>query len=200
MKVFKSILILFVLAVMVACENDKSIQKYYVENQQDTDFLALDVPTSLFTNSETLESDQKETLETIKKINVLALKKEVNPAKFEAEKEKLNDIFTDEKYQLLMKYGGSGRKAELYFIGEEGAIDELIVYGYDDNQGLGIARVLGENMNPDKIMKMMRSLHEEDVNTNGIKGIIDIFGHTSHKNDSAKIENEKPADSLMSQE
>ena len=136
-------------------------------------------------------------METIKKINVLALEKDENPQKFEEEKLKLDEIFQDEKYQLLMRYGGSDRKAALYFIGEEDAIDELIVYGYDNEKGLGVARVLGENMDPEKIMEMMRSLKSEDINTGGIKGVIDIFGNSKPKQkDTTEVEMETSADTL----
>lgn len=179
--------ILFV-SLLTSCDDGKSLQKYYVENQEDSDFLALDVPTSMFTNSESLAAEQKETLETIKKINVLALKKEEDPAKFESEKIKLNEIFKDEKYQLLMKYGGGDRKAELYFTGEEDAIDELIIYGYDNKQGLGVARVLGEDMNPEKIMRLMKSLDKDNINLEGIKGLGNIFGNEDKEEDSLRVE------------
>lgn len=187
----KSIKLLFAIAftsVLISCENDKSLQKYYVENQEDTDFLALDIPTSMFTNSESLEAEEKATLESIKKINVLALKKEENPEKFEEEKVKLSEIFKDEKYQLLMKYGGGNRKAELYFTGKEDAIDELIVYGYDDEQGLGVARVLGKDMNPQKIMQLMKSLDGNNIDVEGLKGLGQIFGDSSKERDSIKVE------------
>ncbi len=188
MKTIKYLIAVAFITVLTFCNDGKSLQKYYVENQEDTDFLALDVPTSMFTNSSSLEAEEKATLESIKKINVLALKKDENPAKFEEEKVKLNEIFSDEKYQLLMKYGGGDRKAALYFTGEEDAIDELIVYGYDDNQGLGIARVLGEDMDPEKIMKLMKSLDKENINVEGIKGLGDIFGSQESENDSVKVE------------
>ena len=187
----KSIKLLFAIAftsVLISCENDKSLQKYYVENQEDTDFLALDIPTSMFTNSESLEAEEKATLESIKKINVLALKKEENPEKFEEEKVKLSEIFKDEKYQLLMKYGGGDRKAELYFTGDEDAIDELIVFGYDDAQGLGVARVLGKDMNPQKIMQLMKSLDGNNIDVEGLKGLEQIFGDSSKEKDSIKVE------------
>lgn len=187
----KSIKLLFAIAfttVLISCENDKSLQKYYVENQEDTDFLALDIPTSMFTNSESLEAEEKATLESIKKINVLALKKEENPEKFEEEKVKLSEIFKDEKYQLLMKYGGGNRKAELYFTGKEDAIDELIVYGYDDEQGLGVARVLGKDMNPQKIMQLMKSLDGNNIDVEGLKGLGQIFGDSSKERDSIKVQ------------
>lgn len=187
MKTFKILIVAVLFAGFTSCDDGKSLQKYYVENQEDSDFLALDVPTSMFTNSESLEPEDKATLESIKKINVLALKKEENPEKFEEEKVKLNEIFKDEKYQLLMKYGGGDRKAALYFTGEEDAIDELIVYGYDDKQGLGVARVLGEDMNPERIMKLMKSFEGENIDVEGLKGIGKIFGSDTEK-DSVNVE------------
>ena len=200
MKSLKIIPLLLLVVLLNSCDNGKSLQKYYVENQEDSDFLAVDVPTSLFTNSENLDADQKETLETIKKINVLALEKQVDPEKYETEKLKLDEIFKDEKYQLLMKYGGSDKKAELYFTGDEDAIDELIVYGYDNDRGLGVARVLGKDMNPQKIMEMMRSFEKGDVDVSGIKGVIDIFGNSKSKQDSTKVEIENSSDTLAVEE
>ena len=190
MKTLKFLFAILFITGFSACDDGKSLQKYYVENQEDTDFLALDVPTSMFTNSDALDPDQKATMESIKKINVLALKKDENPAKFEEEKVKLENIFKDEKYQLLMKYGGGDRKAALYFIGEEDAIDELIVYGYDNAQGLGVARVLGENMNPNKIMNLMKSLDKEDIDIDGIKGIGEMFGNSVSNKDSVNADAE----------
>ena len=188
MKLFKFLFATLITAVLISCNNEQSLQKYYVDNQEDTDFLALDVPTSMFTNSESLETEERETLKSIKKINVLALKKEENPAKFEEEKVKLDEIFKNEKYQLLMKYGGGTRKAELYFTGDDDAIDELIVYGYNDEQGLGVARVLGENMNPQKIMELMKSLDGNNIDVEGLKDIGKIFEGSSKENDSVKVE------------
>ncbi|TRO66648.1 DUF4252 domain-containing protein [Christiangramia sabulilitoris] len=190
MKTIKILFGIFLIAVLSSCNDGKSLQKYYVENQEDSDFLALDVPTSMFTNSESLDAEKKATLESIKKINVLALKREDNPEKFEEEKLKLDEIFQNEKYQLLMKYGGSGRKAALYFTGEEDAIDEIIVYGYDNEQGLGIARVLGEDMNPEKIMEMMKSLDEDNIDVEGIKSFSKMFGSDT-KTDSSKVSAEE---------
>ncbi len=191
MKTIKLVFAVLFIAGITSCENDKSLQKYYVENQEDADFLAMDIPTSMFMNSKSLEAEDRSTLESIRKINVLALKKEENPEKFEEEKLKLHKILQDEKYQLLMKYGGSGRKAALYFTGEENAIDEIIVYGYDNEQGLGIARVLGEDMNPEKIMELMKSLDKENINVEGIQSLGKIFGETNHSRDSLNLEADK---------
>ncbi|MFD1095726.1 DUF4252 domain-containing protein [Salegentibacter chungangensis] len=171
MKSFK-ILILAIAAVsFAACNNDPSLQEYYVSNQEDSKFIAIDMPTSMFANADSLDEEHRATLESVKKVNVLAFPLEQGKEALEAEKAELQNILKNDKYQLLMKYGSNGKKAEVYFTGKEDAIDELIVFGYDDTRGVGVARVLGEDMDPAKIMKLIRSLEEGDLNVKGIKGI-----------------------------
>ena len=196
MTKLKSILVVVTALMLFSCNDEKSLQKYYVENQEDSDFLALDVPTSMFTNAESLAPEQKETLESIKKINVLAMKAEDNPTRFAEEKEKLDEIFTDEKYQLLMKYGGGDRKAALYFTGDDDAIEELIVYGYDNEKGLGVARILGDDMNPAKIAEMLKNFDGNNINVSGIKNIAGIFGDNV-KIDSSNTSREFMKDSIQ---
>lgn len=195
MKTLKILFALFIVAGTVSCNDGKSLQKYYVESQEDADFLALDVPTSMFANMESMDEEQRATMQSIKKINVLALRADQHPEKFESEKVKLNEIFQDEKYQLLMKYGGGTRKAELYFTGEEDAIDEIIVYGYDEEKGLGVARVLGEDMNPEEIMKLMRSLDKENINSEGLQDLGGILGSINKDNDSVNVKVEAKIES-----
>ncbi|MUP47115.1 DUF4252 domain-containing protein [Gramella sp. BOM4] len=192
MKTIKILSLVLFTALLTSCDDGKSLQKYYVESQEDADFLALDLPTSMFTNLESLDAEQRATMESIKKINVLALRADQHPDKFETEKARLNEIFTSEKYKMLMKYGGGNRKAALYFTGEDDAIDELIIYGYDNERGLGIARILGEDMNPEDIMQMMKSLEKEDVNMEGLGQLGGIFN--TSMNDSTSVENTEKND------
>ncbi|HSI70349.1 MAG TPA: DUF4252 domain-containing protein [Gillisia sp.] len=176
MKWINTLSIVSLAVVMTACNNDPSLQQYYVENQSNKDFVAIDVPTSLFTNAESLNEDQKKTLETVKKINVLAIpQKTENKERIEEEKANVNNILKDEKYQLLMRLGGGDSRVEIYFTGDEEAIDELIVYGFDENRGMGIARVLGEDMNPSEIISLMRSLEKGDLDLDGLSGIAQMF-------------------------
>ncbi len=175
MKSIKILGLALAAAAFVSCANEPSLQEYYVENQQDNKFIALDVPTSMFTNADALDENQRATLESVKKINVLALPVKESKEEYEAEKAKLSSILQDKKYQLLMKYGSNDRKAEIYFTGDEEAIDEIIVYGYDDTKGVGVARVLGEDMNPQKLMELMKSFEKGDVDVNGLKGITGMF-------------------------
>lgn len=175
MKTIKTSLVIFFAIILASCSNEQSLQEYYVENQQDNNFIALDIPTSMFANSENLDENQKQTLESVKKVNLLGLSIENGKESYETEKANLENILKHEKYQLLMKYGSNSRKAEIFFTGDEEAIDELIVYGYDDTKGVGVARVLGKNMNPKALLDLMKSLDKGDIDVNGLKKITGIF-------------------------
>ena len=179
------------IVIILSCNNNPSLQEYYVENQEDENFVAIDVPASMFPKLETMDEEQKATVNSIKKINVLALKAKEDINKFEEEKVKLDEIFKDKKYQLLMKYGGGTRKAELYFTGDEDAIDELIVYGYDNEKGLGVARVLGDDMNPQNIMNLIKSLERGDLNLDGLKELGVIMDLDNQENEKESFSEEK---------
>jgi len=180
MKAFKFIGLAVLAVMMFSCNSNQSLQEYYVDNQGDKEFVAVDVPTSLFANTEALNDDQKRTLETVKKVNVIAIpKKPENQEKINIEKDNISKILKDEKYQLLMKFGGSSTKLEVYFTGNEEAVDEIIVYGYNDEKGMGIARVLGDNMNPSDILNLVSSMQKGDINMSGLKEITGIFADKS---------------------
>ena len=117
--------------LVVSCDNQTTLQEYYVENQAQKEFIALDIPASLVTGANsTLSGEQRATLETVEKINFLAFpKKEENQAQYEQEKEKVAEILKDEKYQQLMRFGKNGLHIQLYYSGEEDAIDDLVIYG-----------------------------------------------------------------------
>lgn len=174
---------------MLSCDNKQTLQEYYVDNQESKDFVAFDIPASMFANAESLDPEQRKILETVKKINILAIpKKDTNNETIETEKNNLFNILKDEKYQLLMKYGGGTSRMEIYFTGEEEAVDEVIVYGFDDSKGMGIARLLGKNMNPGDIMQLVRSLQEGDLNLEAFSGVKDIFTSTEGTEEAKEVE------------
>jgi hypothetical protein len=176
MAIFKKLGLSMVVMFLMSCDGQQSLQEYYVDNQGNNEFVAVDVPTSMFANSESLTEDQRKTLETVKKINILAISKdEKNMPKIEQEKTKIANILKDEKYQLLMKYGGGDSKMEVYFTGDDEAVDEIIVYGENSTKGMGIARVLGDDMNPSDILQLVRSLQKGDLDLEGLKGISKMF-------------------------
>ena len=57
-----------------------------------------------------------------------------------------------------MRFNQKGMKVSMYYSGKEDAIDEVIMFGYGSKQGVGVARILGDGMNPAKIVQMMGDL------------------------------------------
>ena len=86
---------------------------------------------------------------------------ETNKAVYESEKERVHTILSDEAYQTLIKYGSNNQGATLKFSGDDDAIDELIIFASDEEKGFALFRVIGDDMNPSRIMQLMDS-----VNTN----------------------------------
>lgn len=175
MKAFL-ILGIVLISLFTGCNDNESLQKYYVENQENNTFLAVDIPASLFTNAESLSPEQKEVLETVKKVNVLGIPMKPGKAEIiEEEKLKIAEILENDKYQLLMRVGGEGTRMEVYFTGDDEAVDEIIVYGFDKEKGMGIARVLGDDMNPSDILNLVRSMQSGEVNIDGLNNVTNMF-------------------------
>ena len=174
----KAIFTLVLLSLgLVSCNNETSLQEFYVENQNDNQYVAFDIPASLLAGDNSrFTPEQKATLETIRKVNILGFpKKDGNKEILEQEQEKLSRILKSGKYNLLMRYGGGNRKAELYFSGEEDAIDELVVFGADEEKGFGIARVTGNDMNPGDIIKLFQTLDKDELNIEGLPNLGGMF-------------------------
>ena len=169
MKKIKYILSLLVLTlVFTSCNNDKTLQEYLVESQDKTGFIKFDVPTSFIQlKNEDVSEDVKEAVKSIRKINIVALQaKEENEAEYQSEKAELKKIFKNEDYKSLMSMKYKGMNVKLYYTGETDKIDEVIAFGYGNKVGVGVARLLGENMNPALIMQMMNNIKMDPSNLN----------------------------------
>ncbi|SHI70390.1 protein of unknown function [Aquimarina spongiae] len=153
------------LLVFASCSSETSLQQYFVDHQNDQDFIAVDIPSSLLDKDEVeLSADEKETLESIKKVNFLALKlTDELQGRFEEESAKINKILSSEKYETLMRMGSNGTKATIKFQGNEEEIDEVIVFATNSEKGLALVRVLGDNMKPENIAKLAKSMDKMDL-------------------------------------
>ena len=168
----KKITILFSLVFLMifasSCKNEKSLQNYLVESQEKSGFITVDIPTSfLQLKSNDVSNEVKETLKSIRKVNVVALPIKGNETTYEAEKLKIKSIFSDnEDYKSLMSMKAKGVNVKIYYTGNTASIDEVIAFGYSKEVGVGVARLLGDNMNPAKIIEMMNSVDINDSNIN----------------------------------
>lgn len=160
-----------------SCSNKSSLQKYFVENTENKDFIALDVsPSILNLEKVSLNETEEKALKTFDKMNVIAFKKDsLNDSKFKAETEKVKTILKEEEYQQLMKFGSSKQGAAIYFVGEDEKIDEFVVYGSNDKTGFAVVRILGDNMNPNDVMTLFSILQKSKINLEELKPLEGIF-------------------------
>ncbi len=172
----KALTILLVL-VLSSCSSRQSLQEYFVANSENPNFLSLDLPASLL-NLEKVElsGSEREALNSLKKMNVLAFKKnDTNSDEFETEKAKVKAILAHEKFTELMKLKSGYGNGVIKYIGTDEVIDEVIVYGDNDDKGFMLIRILGKDMKPANLAKFMQAVQKSDYKGEGLSDIVDFF-------------------------
>ena len=172
-----SIYAVLALLLLVGCNSEPSLQKYFVENSENKDFIAVDVsPSILNVDASKLTADQAKALRSFDKMNILAFKRnDKNQAQFEAERSKVNTILKDKKYQQLMKFGSGKDGASVSYVGDDEHINEFVVYANKKENGFAVVRVLGNDMNPTSIMNMISILKESNLDLEQLKPLQEMM-------------------------
>jgi hypothetical protein len=176
MKTIYSITI-FLSLLVVGCNSEPTLQKYFVENTENKNFIALDVsPSILNVDKAQLSAEQIGALESFDKMNVLAFKlNETNKAQFETERAKVNQILENKKYQQLMKYGSGSVGASVSYVGSDEHIDEFVLFANSKEAGFAVVRVLGTDMNPNSIVTLMSVLKSSNIDMAQLKPLQEMF-------------------------
>ncbi len=171
MKQITNILVFLGLLLIVSCNSDSTLQKYFVENTENKNFIALDIsPNILNVDKTKLSTEQSEALKSFDKMNILAFKRnDKNQAEYEVERTKVNTILKNPKYQQLMKFGSGKDGASVSYVGTDENIEEFVVYANRNENGFAVIRVLGKNMNPNNIMTLMTVLKESNIDMEQLK-------------------------------
>jgi hypothetical protein len=172
MKMLLKFSTLIGLFLVLGCSKELTLQTYFVEHQEASGFMSVDIPMS-FLNPDQIElSDiQKEAVDSIDKLNMLAYSlKDGTDEELNSELVKIKSILKAEKYNDLMR-GGNPTEGKLYikYIGEDSEIDELIVFGFSSDNGFAIIRVLGDDMELSKIMKLESVLDQFDTESANVE-------------------------------
>lgn len=170
MKKFYGITLLFSL-FLISCNSESTLQKYFVENTENKNFVALDVSLSILNVDQTkLSVAQKDALNSFDKMNVLAFKlNDNNKAEFEIERAKVNLILKNKKYQQLMKFGSGKEGASVSFVGTDEHIEEFVFYANKKENGFAVVRILGKDMNPTTVMTLMSVLQQSNIDLEQLK-------------------------------
>lgn len=164
------------LLILSACSSTQSLQEYYVDNSENPNFLSIDLPVSLLNLEKAdLTEEQRTALESLRKLNVLAFKKtEANTAEFQREKAKVKSILNTARFNELMKMNTSYGRATITYLGDDEHIDEVVIYGDNDDKGFMLLRILGDDMNPAHMVQFLKALEKSDYNGEGF-GKIEEF-------------------------
>lgn len=173
----KKYIVLIAAILMVSCSSKPSLQKYIVERSESPDFVVLDLGSSIINADKVaLSVADKEALESFEKLNVLVFKKDsLDEKKFDDESAKVKNILNDKAYQELIKYGGTDKSASVYFVGEENAIDEFVLYAAQRETGFAVVRVIGDNMNPNQVLRLIGLLQKSKFDFEQLKPLQDIL-------------------------
>ena len=166
-----------VFLLLFGCKSEPSLQKYFVENTENKNFVAIDLtPKMLNIDPQKLSISQKEALQSFEKVNVLAFKiNGENKPQFEVERAKIKFILKNEKYQQLMKFGSGKEGAQISYVGTDDYIEEFVIYGNKSENGFAVVRILGKDMNPTHVLEMISVLKNSNINTDQLKALESIF-------------------------
>ncbi|MGB5981730.1 MAG: DUF4252 domain-containing protein [Nonlabens sp.] len=189
-----------IMITLASCDQEPTIQSYYVDSQEKEGFITTSIPkTVLGINEKSLSEGSKKAYESIDKVNVLVLPATDGKKKMvKNETELFNKILQDSKYKTLMTHNADGIKAKFVYDGSTDSIDEIIVFGSSEEMGMGVARVLGDNMNLGDIMMMMKELDGSNVNPGNLKGILQGMGVDMDENMKNSLRKKK--DSMENEE
>lgn len=168
---------MLLLIVFASCSSTQSLQEYYVDSSENPNFLQFDLPSSILNLEKAdLSMEQKEALQSVKKLNILAFKKSLeNAAEFEIEKTKVKAILKNNDFVELMKMNTPFGKATIKYLGDEDAIDEVIIYGDNKEKGFAVIRVLGDDMNPANMMQLLEAIQKSDYKGEGLGQLEDLL-------------------------
>jgi hypothetical protein len=175
-RVASSLIVVFIL-ILASCSSTPSLQEYFIDKSENPNFLSVDLPASLLNMEKVdLTEDQQESLNSLKKMNVLAFKKsDMNTADFEAEKLNIKAILENDEFIDLMKLNTSYGKGVIKYMGDDEIIDEVIIYGDNDERGFLLIRVLGDNMKPANLVKFIQAVQKSDYKGEGLGDIVDFL-------------------------
>lgn len=169
---------MLLVATLHSCNQGPSLQSYYVDNQEQPNFLSVDVPVSMLNlDTKQLSQDQKDAYKSIQKLNMLAYKmKADNQKEYETELAKVTTILNNPKYEELMRGGNpTDGKFIIKILGDEDDVEEFILFGNANDKGFAIVRVLGSDMNPNKIMTLASALDKADIDDSKLSQLTDFF-------------------------
>lgn len=154
-----------------SCSSEQSLQQYFIASSENPNFMSFDLPSSLLNLEKAeLNEAQKKAASSLKKLNVLAFqKKDNNGADYKVQKAAIKSILDSSDFSELMKMNTSYGKATIQMKGDDDTIEEIIIYGDNDEKGLILVRVLGDDMNPASFVQLIQAMEKSNFDGKGLE-------------------------------
>ncbi|WP_336129264.1 DUF4252 domain-containing protein [Mesoflavibacter sp. CH_XMU1422-2] len=174
----KSIITVLTIALLfVSCKDENSIQTYFVDHREQPEFLSLDLSAKMLDLSKAdLTVEQQEAYNSIEKLDVLAYRvNDGDVVAYEQELQKAKKVFKNEKYEELMEFKDNGISFKISTIGNENTVDEFLVLANSKEMGFTFVRVIGDEMKPEQLVKLITELQHADVDNNQLNQLFNYF-------------------------
>ncbi len=169
-------LLIIAIILAVSCTNDSDLQNYFVNHQDDANFIALDIPSSILGDTNGVSDEVKEAVHSFKKLNVLALKlNDDNRDVYKKERTAIKKMLTKKQFKDLVRFKDNNNMVIIKYLGTETSVDQLIIFGYANDKGLALVRVLGDKMDIKKAFKLVKLARSGKVDTSKIKALEGLF-------------------------
>ena len=166
--------VLLLLAIIISCKSEASLQRYYIDHQASKNFNFIDVPASIINLKEDASPTSKKALKSLRKLNILIFERDdANVLEFKTEQKKIKTILKDEKYIELLRVSDKGKFLTIKYMegDDEEAVDEIYLYASDKSEGFALVRVLGNNMRAGDISMLIKDVRELDGDSESLKKI-----------------------------
>ncbi|SEQ51846.1 protein of unknown function [Hyunsoonleella jejuensis] len=177
-RTFKIICLLTILStVLVSCNNEQSLQRYFVDHQEQPNFISQDLPISMVKIDKTNFTEaQNEAFESVRRLNFLGFNvNDTNKDVYATELDNVKSILKQQKYEDLMEFSDKGRKILVKYIGDDNEADEVVVFGSAEDMGFAVVRILGSDMSPEKMMTLAEALNSANVDESQIQDMLNFF-------------------------
>lgn len=174
-KIFYLIITLSI--VLVSCNSEPSLQRYFVDHQEQPNFISQDLPVSMVKIDKTnFTEEQNEAFESVRRLNFLGFNiNDTNKDVYTAELDKVKLILKQEKYQDLMEFSDKGRKILVKYIGDDEEADEVVLFGSAEDMGFAVVRILGSDMSPEKMVTLGEALKTSNVDETQMQEMLNFF-------------------------
>jgi len=163
---------------MFSCQPSMTLQRYFLESQENADFTLIEIPASLLSASlEDLTPEQKTTFSSLRKVSVLMYRNAAEKAFIASQQSLINNFLKSDGFEALVSARMKGEaQASILIRGAVDQIDEAVFFGFAEGEGFVLARILGEQMNPAAFIQLADSLEESDFQFLSDSVLKDILG------------------------